>query len=142
MQELKQKLCKMVKKMDKGGKWTWQGGQGPTCHSGQPHHGTARCPHLPIPCHRSMGEVIEAFSSIDLKSVCTDGHNGVVLDPWILCHGLGALQPTLELPYRPNLRMCYLHNRLWEPTKALRSKCYVPKLPPPPYLTSISTTLQ
>jgi hypothetical protein len=39
-------------------------------------------PHLPIPHHRSMGEVLQDFSSVDLKSVCTDGHDGVVLDPW------------------------------------------------------------
>ena len=78
--------------------------------------------HLPIPRHRSMGEVLQAFSSIDLKLVCTDGHDGVVLDPWVHCQGLGALQLTLELHHRPNLRTCCLHNRLWEPTKALRSR--------------------
>jgi hypothetical protein len=38
----------MVKKMDKGGKWTWQGGQGATCHTDWPHHGTARCPTCPF----------------------------------------------------------------------------------------------
>ena len=116
-----------------------------------------RCPipHFPIPHHRSMGEVLQAFSSIDLKLVCTDGHDGMVLDPWVHCHGLGALQPTFEPPYRPNLHTCYLHNCLWEPTKSLRSKggaiqrrpvplprCLVPKLPPPPYFMSISTPLQ
>ena len=108
-------------------------------------------PHLPIPRHRSVGEVLQAFPSVDLKSVYTDGHDGVVLDPWVHYHGLGALQPTLEPPYHPNLCTCCLHNRLWEPTKALRSKdgaiqCQpvplthrpVPKLPLPPYLTSIS----
>ena len=26
----------MVTKMDKGSKWTWQWGQGPTCHIGHP----------------------------------------------------------------------------------------------------------
>ena len=100
----------MVKKMDKGGKWMWQGGQGPTCHTSWPHNGVARCPTCPF--HVTL-------SSVDLKSGCTDGHDGVVLDPWVHCHGLGALQPTLEPPYWPNLLMCCLHNRLWEPTKAL-----------------------
>ena len=37
----------MLKKMDKGGKWTWQGGQGPTCHVCRPHHGAARCAKWP-----------------------------------------------------------------------------------------------
>ena len=37
----------MVKKMDKGGKWMWQGGQGPTCHAGQPHHGSTHCAMWP-----------------------------------------------------------------------------------------------
>ena len=37
----------MVKKMDKGGKWTFQGGQGPTCHAGQPHHGSTHCAMWP-----------------------------------------------------------------------------------------------
>ena len=66
--------------------------------------------HLPIP---------RTLSSVDLKSGCTDGHDGVVLDPWVHCHGLGALQPTLEPSYLPNFNMCQLHNCLWEPTKAL-----------------------
>jgi hypothetical protein len=79
-------------------------------------------PHFPIPCHSSVGEVHEAFSSIDLKLVCTDGHYGVGLDPWVHYDGLRALQPTLQPSYRPNLRMCCLHNRLLEPTKALRPK--------------------
>ena len=112
-------------------------------------------PHLPIPRHRSMGEVLQAFSSVDLKSVFTNGHDGVVLDPWVHYHGLGALQLTLELPYQPNIRTCHQDNRLWEPTKALRSKGggikglsaplprrLVHKLPPPPYLMSVSTPLQ
>ena len=46
------------------------------------------------PCHRSVGATPQALSSVDPMSVCTDGHNGVVLDPWVHCHGLGALQPT------------------------------------------------
>ena len=109
-------------------------------------------PHRAIPCHRSMGWLPHCFTSVDLISVCTKGQDGVVLDPWVHCHGLGALQPTLELSYLPNFDMCQLHNLLWEPTKALRSKggkikgrsvplpCRpAPKLPPPPYLTSIST---
>jgi hypothetical protein len=66
-------------------------------------------PLLPIPHHRSVGEVLQTFSSIDLKSVCTDAHDGVVLDPWVHCHGLGALQPTLELPYWPNIRISCVH---------------------------------
>jgi hypothetical protein len=76
-------------------------------------------PHLPLPRHRSVGEVLQAFSNVDLKSVCIDGHDGVVLDPWVHCHGLEALQSTLEPPYQPNLHTCCLHNRLWEPTMAL-----------------------
>ena len=111
-------------------------------------------PYLPIPHHQSMGEVRQAFSNVDFKSVCTDGHDGVVLDPWVHCHGLGALQLTLEPHYLPNFDMCRFHNYLWEPTKALQSKgneikvwpaplpCRpAPKLPPPPYLTSITTVL-
>ena len=41
-------MCKMLKKMDKGGKWTWQGGHRPTCHTGRPHHGVAQCPTCPF----------------------------------------------------------------------------------------------
>ena len=97
----------------------------PWCHT---------VPHLPIPRHRSVGEVLQAFPSVDLKSVYTDGHNGVVLDPWVHYHGLGALQSTLEPPYRPNLHTCCLHNHLWEPTKALRLKGREIKGRPMPYL--------
>jgi hypothetical protein len=107
-------------------------------------------PHLPIPRHWSVGEVLQAFCLALILS-----HDGVILDPWFHYHRLGALQPTLELPYWPNLCTCFLHNSLWEPTKALRSKGgaiqhrsaplprrSTPKLPPPPYLMSISTPLQ
>jgi len=99
-----------------------------------------------------MGMTPQALSSVDPMTVCTNGHDGVVLDLWVHYHGLGALQPTLEPPYLPIFDMCRLHNRLWEPTKALQSKgseikgrptplpCHpAPKLPPPPYLMSIST---
>ena len=34
--------------MDKGGKWTWQGGEGPTCHVVRPHHGATRCAKWPF----------------------------------------------------------------------------------------------
>ena len=74
------------------------------------------------PCHRSVGATPQALSSVDPMSVCTDGHDGVVLDPWVHCHGLGALQLTSKPLYLPNFDMCRLHNRLWEPTRALRSK--------------------
>jgi hypothetical protein len=49
MQDLWQNLCKMVKKIDKGGKWTWQGALGPLGHIGWPHHGSAR--RARWPCH-------------------------------------------------------------------------------------------
>jgi hypothetical protein len=56
------------------------------------------------------------------KSVCINGHDGVVLDPWVHYHGLGALQLTSKLISYPNLCTCCLHHRLWEPTKTLQSK--------------------
>jgi hypothetical protein len=80
-----------------------------------------RClePHLAVPHHRSVGWLPHCFTRVDLMSVCTKGQDGVVLDPWVHYHGLGALQPTLEPPYWPNLHMCCVHNRLWEAIKAL-----------------------
>jgi len=99
-----------------------------------------RCPVCQVsrPRHRSMGATPQALSSVDPMSVCTDGHDGVVLDPWVHCHGLGALQPTLELPYRPNLHTCCLYNHLWGPTKALRSKGSEIKGRPTPYLRRLA----
>ena len=109
-------------------------------------------PHLPFTHHQCVREVLQAISRVDLKSVCTDGQDGVVLDPWVHCHGLGALQLTLEPPYQPNLCTCCLHNHLWEPTKALQSKgsgiiCWsaslphllVPKFAPPTSYATLST---
>ena len=69
-----------------------------------------------------MGKVLQAFSDVDLKSVCTKGQYGVAFHPWAHCHGIGALQPTLEPPYVPNFDMCRLHNRLWEPTSVVGSR--------------------
>jgi hypothetical protein len=57
MQELYKNLCKMVKKMDKGGKWTWHGALGPLGQASEPHKGVARCPtyscHVTDPWKRS-----------------------------------------------------------------------------------------
>ena len=98
------------------------GGLGPTwpCWPAPPRHCLE--PHLPLPHHRSVGEVLQAFSTTDLKSVCTKGQDGVALDPWAHCHRLGALQPTLEPPYLPNFDMCWLHNRLLEPSITVGSR--------------------
>ena len=95
------------------------GGQGTHMPHRPVPHRRHLVPYLPLPHHRSVGATPQALSSVDPMSVCTNGHDGVVLGPWVHCHGLGALQPTLEPPYLPNFDMCRLHNRLWEPTKAL-----------------------
>jgi hypothetical protein len=41
-------VTKMVTNTHIVGKWMWQGGQEPTCHAGQPHHGATRCPTCPF----------------------------------------------------------------------------------------------
>ena len=41
-------LAKMVTNTHIGGKWTWQGAKGPTCHIGRCHIGTTRCPSCPF----------------------------------------------------------------------------------------------
>ena len=69
-----------------------------------------------------MGEVLQAFSTTDLKSVCTKGQDGVALDPWAHCHGLGALLPTLEPTSYLKFDMCCSYNRLLEPTSTVRCK--------------------
>jgi hypothetical protein len=132
-------------------------GKKPWSHLGPPT-GPNRAPHGP-PCatlalstSRIHGSCFTSSLMRWFKSVCINGHDGVVLDPWVHCHELGAFQPTSKLTSYLNLCMCCLYNRLWEPIKALRSKgCEIkgwstplprrpaPKLPPSPYLTSIST---
>jgi hypothetical protein len=83
----------------------------------QPPSATLALATSPIPRSGSTSSPMHWF-----KLVCINGHDGVVLDPWVHCHGLRALQLTSKPLYLQNFDMCRLHNRLCEPTKALRSK--------------------
>jgi hypothetical protein len=115
----------MVTNTHIGGKWTWQEALGPLGPTDRPHKGVAHPPSATLSLARSpiCGSYSISFSLRWFKSVCINGHDGVVLDPWVHCHGRGALQPTSKPLYLPNFDICRLHNCLWEPTKALRSKC-------------------
>jgi hypothetical protein len=79
-------------------------------------------PTLALATSLIRGSCCTSSPMLWFKSVCINGHDGVVLDPWVHYHGLGALQLTSKPLYLPNFDMCRLHNRLWEPTKALQSK--------------------
>ena len=84
----------MVKKMDKGGKWMWQGGQGPTCHDDRPHR---RCPMCQVarPHHRSMGAAPQALPCVDLSWFAS-----MVMMEWSWIHGSNVmdLQPSNRPP--------------------------------------------
>ena len=82
------------------------GGQGAHMLRRSVPHRRRLVPYLTLPHHRSVGATPQALSSVDPMSVCTDGHDGVVLDPWVHCHGIGALQSTLELHYLTIFDMC------------------------------------
>jgi hypothetical protein len=114
----------MVTNTHIGGNWTWQEALGPLEPIGRPHKGTARPPSATLALATSPihGSYSTSSPMCWFKSVCINGHDAMVLDPWVHWHGLGALQPTSKPFYLQNFDMCWLHNRLWEPTKALWSK--------------------
>jgi hypothetical protein len=103
--------------MNIGTRWTWQWGQGPTCHAGQPHKGAAR-----LPCGLATSPIRGSCSRSNAKrwskSVCTNGRDGVDADPLTHCHTVGRLQLTYQPTSYPNFNMCHLYNHHWEPTSA------------------------
>jgi hypothetical protein len=96
----------MVTTMDIGSKWTWQGGQGPTCHADWPHMGATLAPAMSSirgSCSRS---ILKRPFNVNLGSLSYR---------W-------SLQPTYKLTSCPNFGMCYLSNHHWGASKVLRSR--------------------
>ena len=79
----------MVTKMDKGSKWTWQWGQGPTCHIGHP---TRALPGATLSAATSSihGSYSRSIFKRPFKSICTEGRDEVIVDPPAHCHRLGG----------------------------------------------------
>jgi hypothetical protein len=89
----------MVTTMDIGSKWTWQGGQGQSCHADWPHMGTTLAPAMPSirgSCSRS---ILKRPFNVGLI-------NDEIGRPWI--HGLIVIPlepPTdLQIDFLPKFR--------------------------------------
>jgi len=97
----------MVTNMDHRSKWTWQWGQGPTCHAGWPHKGTTR--HHPCPCHVMIHESCStSLLKRPINVGLISGQDWKAMDPWAHCHTLGSLQPTYKPPSYLNFYMAVL----------------------------------
>ena len=67
-------------------------------------------PPYPYPHHRYVGQLPHYLTNVGFMSVQAVDKIHFAMDPWAHCHPLESHQPTLQLPSRPNLHMCYSGN--------------------------------